>query len=59
MLPTEIILNALVNVGAIGAWEIEYDGALFIRGYVPVEDVENEMTETWSVTIMPNGEVVE
>lgn len=59
MLTVEQVLDALVAEKAIGAWEIEYDGALFIRGYVSPEDVESDMTETWSITIMPNGEVVE
>lgn len=54
MVTAEQILNALVKANVIGAWEVEYDGALFIRGVA--EEIDGQ-GETWAVTISPNGEV--
>jgi hypothetical protein len=51
----EQILNTLQRVGSIGAWEYEYDGALFIRG---VAEFEGD-PDVWSITIDRNGEVAE
>jgi hypothetical protein len=51
----EQVLNALQRANVVGAWEIEYDGALFIRG---VAEFEGD-PDIWSVTLDTNGEVME